>query len=258
MRSSCAIGREIRPRTCIAPSFWIRARAFTLVEMLVVMTIVTMLMFVTIPALPGLLGPKGMNRAVSEIHDLMEYARNQAMTSSRTVYICFLNSKDALGSDELQAFIMTSDVNRPTMLGSERKLRDVRLLTRLHRWEDIRMVAFADLDSSVRGQRFPGVASKSLVDQKPLKCAVDPVVPVAASMSAIAFTPQGRAILFSTLESPNTTSAYVSDISINTPYERFVDLALIPTRSGQTNPNNPDQAALVLNGASGYIQILRR
>jgi len=63
--------------------------AFTLVELLVVMSIIGMLALITLPALASLNNSGGMNRAVSGIPLLLDQARAYAMAHNTYVWVGF-------------------------------------------------------------------------------------------------------------------------------------------------------------------------
>ncbi len=62
---------------------------FTLVELLVVMSIIGMLALITLPALASLNNSGGMNRAVSGIPLLLDQARAYAMAHNTYVWVGF-------------------------------------------------------------------------------------------------------------------------------------------------------------------------
>jgi len=68
-------------------------RAFTLVEMLAVMAIVTLILSFTVPALDGLVSVRGRKGAVNILMNAAEQARVSALESSSDVYIGFAGSE---------------------------------------------------------------------------------------------------------------------------------------------------------------------
>ncbi|HEY8965673.1 MAG TPA: prepilin-type N-terminal cleavage/methylation domain-containing protein [Candidatus Methylacidiphilales bacterium] len=67
-----------------------RSRAFTLVELLVVISIVALLVSISLGSLPGLGRSNDMNRAASGIPLLLEEARAYAMAHNTYVWVGFL------------------------------------------------------------------------------------------------------------------------------------------------------------------------
>jgi type II secretory pathway pseudopilin PulG len=234
-----------------------RARAFTLVELLVVIGITAALIFATVPALPSLLGNRGMSKAVTETWNLLELSRNHALTSSQPTFVAFQNTKTLDGEDALTAFAFSSLVTRPSISPSTKQLNDIQVLSNIHRWTGVKLAEWDKLDAELKKLRFARADSKSLASAPGLNVSIGNLVPEPAWLFTIMFSPQGKAMIYSSFTTTDGKNTYTPDIDLNTPYDRFIDLVLLPTRGGNVDSNNPDQAALVLNGASGHIQILR-
>lgn len=67
------------------------ARAFSLVELLVVIALIAVMLALAAPTLTGIARGTGMKRAVSDVSSAVEQARAQAMASSTWVWLGFAN-----------------------------------------------------------------------------------------------------------------------------------------------------------------------
>ncbi len=70
------------------------SRAFSLVELLVVMAVIVVLMAVAVPALNSVLAGSGVSRAGQMISDAFVLARQEAVSKNRDVYVRFFKFKD--------------------------------------------------------------------------------------------------------------------------------------------------------------------
>jgi prepilin-type N-terminal cleavage/methylation domain-containing protein len=70
-----------------------RARAFSLVELLVVMAVIAVLAGIGIPALKGLGGSNSMGAATRQLLDDLAYARLKAINDRTTVYVVFVSDQ---------------------------------------------------------------------------------------------------------------------------------------------------------------------
>lgn len=106
-----------------------RARAFTLVELLVVISIIGLLMFIAVPAFKGFGRSNVMSAAQQQLRDDLSFARQQAITHRSPVYmVFFMPPNDFRGdfSTELNN-LHTSLVNLPNGNDYDRQYREIAL-----------------------------------------------------------------------------------------------------------------------------------
>lgn len=230
--------------------------AFTISELLLVVGIMALLMFATIPMLPGLLAPQGMSKTVSELSALVEHARNQALTTSQYSLLCLRNTKDAKGDDQLEAFIVAR-IEGVLSFTKDNQLQGVRPMSNVYRWSNVRLTSLDQVHADIRGMATVNAQtqSQSLIAQPTLNVA-GWFGGQTGNYHAVAFSPHGYAMFIHTIQTDH--GGYPSGLGLNTPYQKFFDLSLLPTKAGAVDARNPDQAALIVNGSSGHIQILRR
>src|SRR5687768_7044115 len=66
-------------------------RAFTVVELLLVMAVIGLLAAIGLPALKGMGGSNDVGAAVRQLMDDLSYARLKAMNERTTVYVVFVS-----------------------------------------------------------------------------------------------------------------------------------------------------------------------
>ncbi len=238
----------------------IRASGFTITELLVVVAIITVLISLCLPAVNSILGARGLTRATSEIYDLIELARNEAMSTQGYVYLGFANTINANGNDELVGAVLSSPGGKAGVTSNAGQSYLVRLqyATAIFRWENVRLIPFSDLIPGVQALRETTTQSLSLCDRDALdfQIGLNYMTSTPVAYKAFIFSPQGHA-LFQSKETYGPGYTRFSELTISTPYERWIDIAIKPTRAGADLPNPSDQAALILNGVNGQVQILR-
>lgn len=83
-----------------SPSAARKATAFSLVELLVVMGVMTLLMGVAVPAMSSLAKGSQMNQALSDVAGLMEMARQHATAQNTHVWVAFNDGAASAGPDD--------------------------------------------------------------------------------------------------------------------------------------------------------------
>ncbi len=100
------------PPTVPAPTSNPRSRcAFTLVEMLVVIVVISILLVTVIPALKSLSASNGGKASVSKFMNVVEQARTLAITSGNPTYIVFADSTVSSADYRSRAFVVFQDKN---------------------------------------------------------------------------------------------------------------------------------------------------
>ena len=85
-----------------------RSSAFTLVEMLVVIVIISILLVGVIPAFNSINGSRGVTRAVNDIAGILELARVEAMATRSYAYVGFVNTTNSDGNADLRCAALIS------------------------------------------------------------------------------------------------------------------------------------------------------
>lgn len=98
--------------------------AFTLVELLVVLTLLALLASLALPGLQADLQRQTGSVVVSELSRLLAYARASAATTGTTVTVCRSNNGLACGGQWQQGVLLFTDANADrTLNGNDRILR---------------------------------------------------------------------------------------------------------------------------------------
>lgn len=77
-----------------------KAAAFSLIELLVVMGVMTLLMSVAVPAMSSLAKGSQMNQALSDVAGMMEMARQHATSQNTYVWVAFNDEAASQGADD--------------------------------------------------------------------------------------------------------------------------------------------------------------
>lgn len=202
--------------------------AFSLIELLVVIAIIAILASLTIPALPSILGSKGVSKGVDLTSGILELARTEAMARRTYVYVSFLNHTNLLGNSELRIGAVSS------LDGSTNTSPDnLRPITKVLKVDKILMTDIlpSHVQSLVTNATYLSAASAVAFKVGP--------VDFAATTPGIVFSPNGEIL-------PNSASLTFSP---------KVDIGLVLTKG--TSPQTNDGAIVRYLGGSGTIQVFR-
>lgn len=217
-------------------------RGLSLAELLIVVAILSILLAFASPTVFGLVVSHQRTQAVNEIASLVELARNEAMTRQCFTWLGFEQATDVEGKDELRAVVLAPEggILNTTSVGGSVLIGNARPLSRTFRWTDLKLDALDRL-ARINGLSSTDEPTEPLADQRRQGFRTGQKQ---QNLLTITFTPQGYALL-----APQPT--------LMTPYVRFIDIGLRPTRAGE-DIDSPDQLGVVLNGFNGHTEILRR
>lgn len=234
--------------------------AFTLVELLVVMSIIVVLLAVTGPVVRGIMGGRNVTGGLEAISGYLAYARAQAVAQNTYVVVGFYQT---IGTDDLQvaSVISTSGTFNPASfypptptgaaanyqaLGKTIHAGNVTLVPRTSLGTQLQdKLPAVSADAVAECSNWPTYPSSNLgffsfrSDTKPFKYCF------------LAFSSQGEAIFFSSAPASTTS------ISANLPFYSQLLIGLRATRGGSLVPSDADTAALTLDGGSGDIKTYR-
>jgi type II secretory pathway pseudopilin PulG len=84
-------------------------RAFSLVELLAVITVIIILAFVSLPAISSLVGSGNANRNISQLGDILELAREYAVANNTYVWVVFYPATSSGGVSSLSVAVLGSN-----------------------------------------------------------------------------------------------------------------------------------------------------
>lgn len=76
-----------------------KLHGFTLVELMVTIAVAAILLAIGVPSLTSIYESVRVNNNITKIHDIMVFARSQAISYGATVIVCPYASKDSCGSN---------------------------------------------------------------------------------------------------------------------------------------------------------------
>jgi prepilin-type N-terminal cleavage/methylation domain-containing protein len=120
-------------------------RGFTLIEILVVVCIISILLAAVVPAFNSINSGRSVDRAVSELTNMLELARAEAMATRSYVYIGFLNTTNSDGNAELRGGALISIDGSSSTLAA-----NLRPVSKLLKLPNIVMTNYTNLPSVVK------------------------------------------------------------------------------------------------------------
>jgi Tfp pilus assembly protein FimT len=235
----------------IVPSFLNsrRSRAFTLVELLAVIVIIIVLFSIAVPVVNGLVKTKGLARAVSDVSEIMDLARTEAMAKGTYVWLGFKDN-DRNGKSQLLIVAARSVDGTPKLRVSGQT--NYRFISKVQKVDDILFTNSARLTSNVKTMLANAGVTPSAVEVSTISVTPDSMqIRVESSnvafTSLITFTPQGEALAVS---DPATASPPA-------PFTTQMLVGLRKTVNGQDIANDVDSAGIVLYGGTGQIRVFR-
>lgn len=228
--------------------------AFTLVEMLSVITVMGILMGVVAPALPGILSGRGVSATLDRVSGMVDFARAEAVAKNTYVWLGLQNaapdgneglqvgavrSLDGTPNLKVNGVVNYASIAAPTLapgavLASYPTGVSTDLATKLSKQITVDKKATFDLGASLT----PSNPSTSIpIFTMGNKTFTGPV---------ILFTPQGQALLFT-----GTTPSAV------TPYTSQIVIGVCGVHGTTPVQNDPRSGVLLLHGGTGQVSTLR-
>jgi prepilin-type N-terminal cleavage/methylation domain-containing protein len=122
-----------------------RTPAFTLIELMVVISIIAVMMALLMPVFNNISGSSGITRATNDVAGMLELARAEAMATRTYVYIGFANATNTDGNSELRiGAVMSLDGSSGTAPAN------LRPITKLVKIPNVRMTDYSTLPQVVK------------------------------------------------------------------------------------------------------------
>jgi len=213
---------------------------FSLIELLTVMAILGLLTAVAIPVISGIDRRRDITTSAYGLHDLLEYARSEAMARNTYTWVGFANvpassAGNATGGHQVVAAAFCSQDGTPSAGQSL-----IGPLVKPMKFKNVKIVASSALEQGVRDQ-LDAVTALSLTAQSGSKA-----LPSAGGITfshSITFTPQGLAMV-------------KPEPSAQDGFDEAVDIGLVQM-TGDTELPSPNDVCLRVLGGSGTARIYR-
>lgn len=212
--------------------------AFTLVEMLVVIGIISILLVGVVPAFNSINGARGVTRAVNDVAGILEMARTEAMATRSYAYVGFANTTNSEGSAELRcAAVISIDGSSNVAAGN------LRPMSKLVKLPNVVTTNYAALPQVVKDASDPSLQTNSdyVIAFPPTAYFKDKFNdPAFDSCPTFGISPQGEA-----LHSSNRLVFFRTTASVG----------LVPTHG--LIPVTTDGAIVSYYGGTGQVRVTR-
>ena len=223
--------------------------AFTLVEMLAVISIIVILSVFAVPAFNSILGGRGISKGVNDVTNILEMARAEAMSRRTYVYVGFANVTNADGNSELRiGAALAPDGSLAVTSAQQAALRPISKVIKI---SNLKSVDYNELPASVKllitgpvnGDALPNTNTRPLyvhdvlrIDRTNFKVGAENF----STHPRIIFAPGGEIIS-----------------SVPEMFTTITCVGLAPCRGTTVNLNSPDGAVVVLYGGSAQMRSIR-
>lgn len=219
--------------------------AFTIIELLAVMGIMTLMLLAIVPAVSSITGAGDVTSSAFEVATTLEQARAYAMAHNTYVFVG-LTQHDGVdtskpGTGEIVMAVAASRDGTKNFGAGNANLASLSRLKRLGN------TAIEDTLPNSEGLSRPSVADNYRIGNAASDAATSFTWPIGANSPSyefskiIQFDPRGTATI-----PPNVASV-----------PQWLEIGLVPTRGNQVVTSSPNCAAVVLDGVTGSVKIYR-
>lgn len=226
------------------------ASGFSLLELLTVMAIVAVVASVSVPAFSAFGGAGRLDKAASDISDLLAQARAYAMGKNTYVYVG-IEEVDVTGGATSSgggrvavAVVASRDGSRPYANTPSPMTANIQPISRLHYFDNVHLAGSNELSNDAGMTRRPAAS----VDVSTAAARTTFQLPGSSGQSqtfnrVIEFDPQGVPRI-------QTSSTYNSSVN------NRLEIALLPVQ-GSVVTANANQAAIQIDGMTGTVRLFR-
>ncbi|HSI83822.1 MAG: Tfp pilus assembly protein FimT/FimU [Candidatus Methylacidiphilales bacterium] len=210
-------------------------RAFSLIELVMVMAMIGLMASFSVPALSSIAGARGVGQGSYDVVALLELARNEAVARHTYVWVGAQNVSGHSGTELQLAAVCSLDGSN-----SNTNAANLKSLTQVIRVRNVAMTPWQSLKSSTRALYTKSTPS-SIADNQAGLTFTSGTSPF--NGKTVTFTPRGQAILNAV---PGRDSGY----------DPVIDISFRQSQGGSVQPE-ADDAAVLIDGSTGMSRILR-
>jgi len=209
-------------------------KGFSVLELLVAITIVGVLASFTMPAFNAIGGAQSVSQGIYDVSSLLELAREEAITRQTYVWVGFQNIEVNGGRELWMAAVSSRDGTDNT------SPNNLTPLTRIVKIKNVALSPWSNLKTDTRRLYVGGSPASIAENSSGVSFSVGPT---GFSDHTVTFTPGGQAMLTG---SPGLDGGY----------DPLMEISFRQLRGG-TVSDSADDAAIFLNGSTGTTRILR-
>jgi len=209
--------------------------AFSILELIIVISIIIVLLMVSRSLLSGLAGRDSVGNAATELQMLLDFAREQAKSRNSFVWVVFGNGQTLVGGNVLSAVVLGSLDGTSNTASANLAQLSKRLAL-----PDIVLTEVSQLKASTQAL-LPAPRGINLASQSQF---FDYISGGVSHRRFITFSPRGEVLA---VANATTADGFVP----------VVDIGLRKTRGPSSPAPDADDAGIVLFGSSGRSVVIR-
>ncbi len=212
------------------PSLCPQRRAFTLVELLSVISVMVLMFSLIVPSLTGLRGAGDLNKTAFDISGILESARAQAMAKNSYVWVGFASSQE----NTVISLKTSSDGTKPTTLNSANNSGSLLTLGKLETFPNVQV------SNNIASYGGRATTVKQLAD----------------SGNTDTFQTKVGSTIYTFNKIIEINPAGEVRIVSDTTLPRWIEIGLQPMR-GSVKDNSGNSAVLQIAGLTGQSRVFR-
>jgi prepilin-type N-terminal cleavage/methylation domain-containing protein len=207
--------------------------AFSLLELLVTIAIMTLLMVAAVPAFHAIAGAHAVTRATYDVMGILELARSEAVARQTYVWVGFDN--DATDNELIAGAVYSRDGSGTNISSS-----NLAPLSKAIHVRNVKLASWSELKAPTKALFIKQLPASAATNTAAISFNVSNV---AFEKRTITFTPRGEATL-------------KCSVGPDDGFDPYIDVGFQQAHGGVAQPG-ADDAAVLIEGATGISKILQ-